>query len=67
MFFEEVPNLKTVVNLKFSSIYSIYLKLWIWATKNFNNFNDVFPLRCANTSVVQKFPVTSFELIYFNP
>ncbi|WP_373898824.1 hypothetical protein ACER0A_004820 [Haloimpatiens sp. FM7315] len=43
MFLEEVPHLKTEVELKFNSIYPVYLKLWVWATNNSNKFNDVFP------------------------
>ena len=57
---EEVPRLETVVDLKFRSIYPVYLKLWSWATKNTNNFNDVF-------TYFKKWEGQEYEMIFTDP
>ncbi|NFG61058.1 hypothetical protein [Clostridium sp. CMCC3677] len=40
MLFQGTPRVKDEVELKFNSTYPVYLKIWSWATKNLNKFND---------------------------
>ena len=40
MLFQGTSRVKDEVELKFNSTYPVYLKIWLWATKNLNKFND---------------------------